>query len=94
MIKATDIAQAGYAIWVNFPESNHEIQVIESPMLSRPWPDENGELKYHMLYDKETKKCLVPNLYSFVIQLLDITEGVKMACRLATQRINERIDNQ
>lgn len=69
------------------------IEIIEHPLLSKPWPDEEGKLAYRLLLDKNEDKVYVHNIYAYAFGVFGITDGARMCCSIAKKHLETLIDN-
>jgi len=71
---------------------NMQVTIIESPMLAKPWPDEDGQTKYRQLFIPEKNEVYVHNIYVYLIGLFGITDGTRASCSVAKHYLNQLID--
>lgn len=78
---------------LKIPHAGICIEVIESPLLAKPWPDEKGVMAYRAMANTDENKLYVHNIYAFAFGLLGITDGARMCCAIAKKRLETLIDN-
>lgn len=69
------------------------IEIIESPMLSQPWPAENGKMSYRVIGFSNDNKVYVHDIYAYFFQLFNISDATRLSCSVAVDYLNKKIDS-
>jgi len=71
------------------------IDIVENPLLEKPFAGADGILSLWQFYDQKTKKAYVGNIYQIAFGLAkwDISKGADMCVSIAKKHLNDLIDN-
>lgn len=81
----TLILQMPYGKW---------IEVVENPLLAKPWAGADGIISFWQFYNQKTKKYYVGNIYQLIFSMTkwDISNGAIICANVAQNHLNQLID--